>query len=438
MIAFSVLSPIMFVSLAVLNFIADMAEKAELRDSLIQTSDVTEKLVDQISITHNNATAVKEVAAVLKPESTVDNILKDVTDVLRSKLDFERCAILLANHGQTRLTFRDGYGYSNQELEQMSDLSFHLDNPDSRGFLVRCFWENKPMLINELDSYLPRLSERSQTIASQMNVRSLICCPICVEEKPIGVLMMDNPLSDRPLVETDLNLIEGVAPAIGISLHNVNLLKAQEDQFETLLKVMSASIDARDSLTRGHSEKVTEYALAICRVMKLDPDFRETIRVAALLHDYGKLAVPDNVLKKPGKLTSEEYEQIKAHAAKTGDILRQINFAESLSKVPVIAEAHHEKMDGSGYPYGLKGEEIPLGARIIAVADVFEALTAKRHYRESLSTEVALSIMRKDVNRHFDPDVFAALELSLKNNVFSIDRGTNATGIKERSSALAH
>ena len=104
----------------------------------------------------------------------------------------------------------------------------------------------------------------------------------------------------------------------------------------------------------------------------------------------------------------------------------------------MIAEAHHEKMDGSGYPYGLKGEDIPLGARIIAVADVFEALTAKRHYRESLSTEVALSIMREDVNRHFDADVFAALELFLKNNVFSIVQETNTTGIKQRPSAFAH
>jgi putative nucleotidyltransferase with HDIG domain len=237
-------------------------------------------------------------------------------------------------------------------------------------------------------------------------------------------------------VQTDLSLIEGVAPSIGTSLHNVNLLKEQGDQFETLLQVMSASIDARDSLTRGHSERVTEYALAICRVMNLGQDVSESVRVAALLHDYGKLAIADKVLKKPGKLTPAEYEEIKTHAEKTGDILRQINFGESLSNVPMFAEAHHEKLDGSGYPYGLKGDEIPLGARIIAVADIFEALTAKRHYRESLPTEIALEIIRKDVDNHYDPEVFAALESFLKDDVFSNDNG-DTIDIEGMSSILA-
>ncbi len=436
MMAFSVLSPIMFVALAAINFIGDIAEKAELRDSLIQTSDVTEKLVDQVSITYNNAKAVKEIAAVLKRDSTIDNILSEVTEVLKSRLEFERCAILLANHDQTQLAFRNGYGYSKEQLVTLADLSFHLDKPDSTGFLVRCFRDNKPMLINEVESHFPELTERSRTVASQLNVRSLICCPICVEEKPIGVLMMDNPISERPLVQTDLSLIEGVAPSIGTSLHNVNLLKEQGDQFETLLQVMSASIDARDSLTRGHSERVTEFALAICRVMNLDQDFSESVRVAALLHDYGKLAIADKILKKPGKLTPAEYDEIKTHAEKTGDILRQINFGESLSNVPMFAVAHHEKLDGSGYPYGLKGDEIPLGARIIAVADIFEALTAKRHYRESLPTEIALEIIRKDVDNHYDPEVFAALESFLQDDVFSNDKG-DIIDIEGMSSILA-
>jgi HD-GYP domain-containing protein (c-di-GMP phosphodiesterase class II) len=132
------------------------------------------------------------------------------------------------------------------------------------------------------------------------------------------------------------------------------------------------------------------------------------IRVASLLHDYGKIGVPDSILKKPGRLTKEEYEKVKTHALKTQRILEQINFEGLLSQVPEIAGAHHEKMDGSGYPNGLKGEEIPLGARIIAVADFFEAVTAKRHYRDPLPISYAFRLLEKERGIHFDEKVVDA------------------------------
>ncbi len=410
------LLPISLAILTGLNFLAEHSKKAEIHDSLMQTGGITEKLVDQINVTYNNAMTVKEIGVALKHDSTTDDILKDVSAVLKKRLDFERCAILLVNNDRTQLKFRGGYGYSKMQLKVFASVLFHLNKPNSEDILVRCFRENRSMLINDLDAHQPRLSERSRSVAERLEVKSLICSPICVEGEPIGVLMMDTPRSRRPMAQLDLSMIEGVAPSVGTSLHNVNLLKEKEDQFETLLKVMSASIDARDSLTRGHSVKVTEYALDICRVMHLDDDFCEAVRVAALLHDYGKLAIPDDILKKPGKLTPSEYEQIKTHAQKTGAILRQINFKTTLSNVPEIAEAHHEKLDGSGYPYGLKGEDIPLGAKIIAVADIFEALTAERHYRTSLPVDTALNMIRKDVNTLYDQQVFEALEFSLQGN----------------------
>ena len=118
--------------------------------------------------------------------------------------------------------------------------------------------------------------------------------------------------------------------------------------------------------------------MGICDKLNLSSNYREMISVASLLHDYGKIGVPDSILKKPGRLTKEEYETVKTHAQKTQTILEQINFEGIFSQVPEVAGSHHEKMDGSGYPNGLKGEEIPLGARIIAVADFFEAIGWRR------------------------------------------------------------
>ena len=132
------------------------------------------------------------------------------------------------------------------------------------------------------------------------------------------------------------------------------------------------------------------------------------IRVAALLHDYGKIGVKDDILKKAGALTNDEYLEIKKHAAKTQEILEKINFEGIYREVPFISGCHHEKFDGSGYPLGLTGPDIPLGARILAVADVFEAITAKRHYREPMPLDDAFKILRDGCDRHFDSAIVEA------------------------------
>ncbi|MFQ3620182.1 MAG: HD-GYP domain-containing protein, partial [Spirochaetales bacterium] len=205
-----------------------------------------------------------------------------------------------------------------------------------------------------------------------------------------------------------LNLLMGIAPEIGISIHNALMIESQQRQFQSVLQTLAASIDARDFLTAGHSEKVTAYAVGICQELGLSREYTEMIKVASQLHDYGKIGIRDSILKKPGPLNSKEREEIKSHAEKTEQILRNIHFEGIFKEVPLIAGAHHEWVDGSGYPRGLKGEEIPLGARIIAVADFFEAITSKRHYREPMSFEQAIQVLKDESGRHLDPMVVDA------------------------------
>jgi len=252
------------------------------------------------------------------------------------------------------------------------------------------------------------LSLKSMSYAQELGAESFICCPIVSNGESIGVLAVDNVKTKRPLVETDRSLLIGVAAVVGISLRNEQLLKSKDRQFRSILRGLAASIDARDPLTRGHSDKVTEYALGICDELGLSREQREVISTAALLHDYGKIAVPDAILRKPGRLTPREYELVKVHAEQTEKILRQIGFEGIYRQVPAIAGAHHEKMDGSGYPRGLRGKEIPHGARIIAVADFFEAITAKRHYREPMRREEAIALLKREAGRSFEPHLVDA------------------------------
>jgi putative nucleotidyltransferase with HDIG domain len=222
----------------------------------------------------------------------------------------------------------------------------------------------------------------------------------------------------------------GIAPALGNSIHLARLVEAEAHQFKSVLKTLAASIDARDELTSGHSEVVTEYALGICKEMGLPPDYQEMLRVASLLHDYGKIGVPDFILKKKGRLTDTERREIEKHVVKTKEILEQVSFTGIYKEVPEIAAAHHEKMDGSGYPNGLKGEKIPLGARIIGVADFFEAITSKRHYREPMNDSEALRLLMEGRGVHFDPKVVDAF---VRFYTLTLNYNSQADGVQIRA-----
>jgi HD-GYP domain-containing protein (c-di-GMP phosphodiesterase class II) len=232
-------------------------------------------------------------------------------------------------------------------------------------------------------------------------------------------LTVDNFKTKRTLVEGDLRLLMGIASVLGVSIRNAELHEERTRQLKSILKALAASIDARDPFTSGHSEKVTEYALGICQEMNIPADYSEIVGVAASLHDYGKIGISDDLLKKEGSLTEDEYEVIKTHSVKTRKILEQVDFQGPYSQIPAIAEAHHEKLDGSGYPRGLKGHDIPIGSRIIAVADFFEAITAKRLYREPIPVPEAIEMLRRESDIHFSREIVEAFinYYSTKNNL---------------------
>lgn len=395
--------------LLLLALIAENREKKEIKSSQDNTMDSIDKLLEQININYNNTLMTNEIGQALSNHTNTREILADVVHIMEKRLDYDRGLILLANKERTGLELQAGFGYSPDHLGFLDKVSFHLDRPEAKDIFITSFREQRPFLVNDLNDIEETLSPRSLAFAREMGTQSFICCPIICEEKSIGILAVDNLKSKRPLVQSDMSLLMGMASVIAISIRNAELLEARVRQFNSVLQVLAASIDARDSLTAGHSEKVTEYSLGICRELGLSQDYCEMIRVAALLHDYGKIGVPDAILKKEGRLAPEEYEIVKTHSDKSREILAWINFEDIYREVPEIAGAHHEKVDGSGYPRGLKGKDIPLGAKIIAVADYFEAITAKRHYRDPMQLEEAFDLLREESDRHFEKRLVEAL-----------------------------
>ena len=391
-----------------LTLFGESMEKGELRKSVDNLKESTDKLVDQMAINYNNSLMVNEVGQLIAGQTKVDDVLSNVSKISQRRLNFDRGIILLANEDKTRLEYRTAYGYDQTLFNLVRSASFHLDRQDSKGIFVVSFRKQKPYLINDFNQLEKELSPRSLDFARQMGAKSFICSPIVCEGEALGVFAADNIHTKRPLVQSDISLLTGIASIIGIAIRNTELIESKERQFSSILEVLAASIDARDPLTSGHSAKVTEYAVGISQELKMNSQYCEMIRVAALLHDYGKIGVPDAILNKPGRLNAEEYEAVKTHAARTRTILERINFEGIYEEVPTIAGAHHERYDGSGYPEGLAGENIPLGARIIAAADFFEAITAERHYHKPIAPEKAFALMQAKIASHFDPLVVKA------------------------------
>lgn len=407
------LLPTGLIVLLALSVIIEKTDKKELLGNLKKLRDAKENLSAQIDVNSNNSLAATEIGQTITQAGNREDVLDRVLEIFKKRLDFDRGSILLLDPLSSVLRCTTTFGYAPEQAQFLKKTLFRLDDA-SQEIFARCIRDKTPVLVDGGHD-APQPKREKSFFLRQLGAHSFIACPIIVDEKAIGVLAVDNISSKRPLLQSDISLLMGIAPVIGVNLQNSHLIDSRERQMNAILEALAATIDARDPLTAGHSLKVTEYAVGICEEMGFDPDTTELIRVSALLHDYGKIGIPDAILKKKGKLTPDEYATVKTHTERTREILERINFEGQLKGVPAIAAAHHEKLDGSGYPLGLTGEEIPLGARIIAVADFFEALTSKRHYREPLSADFAIGLIQQESGAHFDPQVVEAFLKHLQN-----------------------
>ena len=238
-------------------------------------------------------------------------------------------------------------------------------------------------------------------------VRSVMCVPMRTTGDVLGALYVDTLDGHGRFSEEDLELLAAVGNQAGVALHRVRLMSELGQLHLETIRAIAATIDAKDGYTHRHSERVGALARRLAAEIGLGRDEQETAELSALLHDLGKIAVPDSILNKPTHLTSEEFEEMKKHPLHGASILSNIQSSAVSAVIPGV-RYHHEWWDGTGYPEGLRGEEIPLLARVLGVADFLDALTSSRSYRQPVATEAAVRLLQEGSGTHFDPAIVDA------------------------------
>lgn len=256
--------------------------------------------------------------------------------------------------------------------------------------------EGRPLIFN------PDAATQRGQVDSVTGARAALCVPLISPEGTIGSITIGSSRGDYRFSSDDVRLLSTIANHVTIAVGNIELFSSLQEAYLATVKSLAAAVDAKDTYTRGHSDRVATYATLTAERMGLSHEQRIALEMAAYLHDIGKIGVPGDILLKPGRLDDAEMAQMRHHPLIGANILKPVAFPWAIT--PVVRH-HHEAFDGSGYPAGLKGEEIPLLARILTVADSFEAMTADRPYRKGRSVQEAVDELRRCSGGQFDPRI---------------------------------
>lgn len=231
---------------------------------------------------------------------------------------------------------------------------------------------------------------------------SSLCVPLLANRQVLGVLNIRTKTDGSDFTQQDLELASQLANIAAAAIENAELHDQLQSLFLSTVSALANSIDARDPYTKGHSERVTAYAVMIAEGLDLGPEELELLRYAGLLHDIGKIRIRDHILHKPGRLTDLEFSEMKKHPEYGVEIMQPVNAFKHI--LPAMLH-HHERYDGRGYPHGLAGQEIPLTARILCVADCFDAMTSDRPYRKGMPVADAVAELARNKKTQFDPEM---------------------------------
>lgn len=246
---------------------------------------------------------------------------------------------------------------------------------------------------------------------------TFVLVPLIAHDKPVGLIDIVTDSPEGEITNRDLSLLTILAKQAALAIENVKLYESIKKDQISIIRALASTVDAKDHYTLGHSQKVSEFAVLISEELGLSEREIEIIKYAGLLHDIGKIAIPDDIIKKPSRFNEQDFETAKKHPSIGAKIIKEI---ESLAPIVPIVLYHHERFDGKGYPDGLKGEDIPLGARIVHVADAYDTMVSARAYRDMLPPELAISELRKNAGTQFDPKIVDAFITSLRKKAVSI------------------
>jgi HD-GYP domain-containing protein (c-di-GMP phosphodiesterase class II)/pSer/pThr/pTyr-binding forkhead associated (FHA) protein len=331
------------------------------------------------------------------------SILRDAV----SALDAQRGAIVLAEGPENALHLK---ALATGRREPAGRTAF------SQSLAQLAFSRDESILCQHVDSH-PELA-MAQSIADGA-MASALCVLLRTPRRRLGVLHLDRGPLQKAFTKDDLSLADALAASVSAGIESAQLFQQQRDLFLNTITILAQAVELRDDYTGGHTARVTKYSELLARQMDLSHTDLKWISFGTPLHDIGKIGIDDAILRKPDGLTPQEFEIMKTHTLKGAAILSTI---PDLAPVIPIVRSHHERWDGRGYPDRLAGEDIPRLARIVAVADTFDAMTSDRPYRKAMAADIALSEIKKHSGKQFDPDCATAF-VEIREQVVKVMQG---------------
>jgi putative nucleotidyltransferase with HDIG domain len=362
--------------------IADLA--SELEDKNVGLKSAVERLqaLYQTGLVINSTVEIPKLLDILSQKGA---------EILKAKIAY----ILMLNPDSGGLVVGGAQGLAD-------DIDISEEIPAREGGVCNWVIKNKqPLLIVNIEES-KEFSKISQLGFAR---ESVVCAPLVENGYVIGTITVANPLDGSPFTNSDLDLLGTIAAQASVAIRNARLYEEQQKTYLTTVQALVSAIEASDAYTRGHSDRVTRYSIALAKKIGYDMETISRLEQAAILHDIGKIGIDMNLLHKKEKLTQADFDVLKLHPSIGVRILEPISF---LDPVRNIIEQHHERFDGKGYPNGLAGHESLAEARILAVCDTFDAMTSDRPYRNALPADVAIQEIKDHAGSQFDPDIAEA------------------------------
>jgi response regulator RpfG family c-di-GMP phosphodiesterase len=358
---------------------------------------VVDRALEKVRLAAENIQLKEQVALLRLSEAvasslSLDQVLAIVVEAALKEVDADAVELLFRPPGSKELGKRLGLGRSGPLRPLLADVK-RLEKALADAPHVQF-----------QDQALVDLLHR-EAVASGLDIRTLLSVPLRRGNENLGVLNVYSHKTRKAFLPREEKALMVLGDRATTSLENALLYADLENTFRETIQGLALALEAKDAYTHGHSENVTRLCGGAARAMELDEEFHTTLRQAAVLHDIGKIGISSAILNKPGKLDPEEYEIIKSHPRMGKRIVEPISMLAGV--VPIIYH-HHERWDGKGYPEGLAGEEIPLGSRLMMVADTYEAMTSDRAYRKGLPHQVAVEELRRCAGAQFDPECVKA------------------------------
>jgi len=366
--------------------------------------------------------ALLEVSRLVTTTLDIDTLLSRLVQITADVCEVGKCTVYTCRGEENRYYPTATFGlFPDSEWEtELGEGIVRQDLVDEEAELLL---EKHQLVISEpvMCPFIP------ENRIGETGTRSVLLVPVYLRDKVQGIMVLFYSKDRHDLESEDLNLVEAIAGQAAVALENASLYEDLEISYFSTVKALARAIEVKDPYTYGHSEKVTEYSMAIARQMELSEWELRNIKYAAALHDIGKIGIARKVLNKPGALSEEEFLHVKTHPQLGDSIIEPVAF---LQEPRLIILHHHERFDGKGYPDGLREDEIPLGARILSVADSYEAMISDRPYRKALPISEAIKELDINAGTQFDPLVVKAFLEVLRKGEFpekqeSADRDTS-------------